>query len=165
MPSPFLAYNAQFTERPVRGLSYLKVSMQRTLCILKPDAVARNLVGELIARIEQAGFTLLAARMDRLDQERAGGFYAEHRGKPFFNGLIQFMTSGPVMPMVLERENAIQGLRDLMGATNPKEAAPGTLRAKYGQSIDVNSIHGSDSAASAEREIAYFFHGAEIHAR
>ncbi len=139
--------------------------MERTLCILKPDAVSRNLIGALIARIEQAGFTLIAARMERLDQDCAGGFYAEHRGKPFFDGLIRFMTSGSVLLMVLERENAIQGLRDLMGATNPKDAAPGTLRAEYGQSIDVNSIHGSDSPTSAEREIAYFFEGSQIHLR
>lgn len=143
----------------------LEVSIERTLCILKPDAVSRNLIGALIARIEQAGFTLLAARMQRLDQDRAGGFYAEHRGKPFFDGLIRFITSGPVVLLVLERENAIQGLRGLMGATNPKEAAPGTLRADYGLSIDVNSIHGSDSPASAQREIAYFFDGPQIHAR
>ncbi len=141
------------------------MSIQRTLCIIKPDAVARNLIGEIIARIEQAGFTLIAARMERLDAERAGGFYAEHRDKPFFAGLIEFMTSGPVVPMVLERDNAISELRELMGATNPQDAAPGTLRADYAQSIDMNSVHGSDSPASAEREIACFFEPNHMHMR
>ena len=138
---------------------------QRTLCILKPDAVRRNLIGEMTTRIEHAGFVLLAARLMRLDAETAGGFYAEHSAKPFYQGLIEFMTSGPVLPMVLERENAIFGLRELMGATNPKEAATGTLRAEYGESIDVNSIHGSDSPASAAREIAYFFDASHLHER
>ena len=142
-----------------------KVPLERTLCILKPDALGRNLIGKLIARLEKANFTLLAARMERLDQERAGGFYAEHRGKPFFDGLVSFMTSGPIMPIVLEKENAILGLRELMGATNPEQAAPGTLRAEFGKSIDVNTIHGSDSPASARREIEYFFDSSEIHER
>ena len=140
-------------------------TVERTLCILKPDAVGRHLIGEMTTRIEHAGFAILAARLMRLDAEQAGGFYAEHSGKPFYQGLIEFMTSGPVLPMVLERTNAIRGLRELMGATNPKEAATGTLRAEYGESIDVNSIHGSDSAASANREIAYFFAASDIHER
>lgn len=141
------------------------MSIENTLCILKPDAVRRNLIGEMIAKIEQAGFNVVAARLMHLDAKAAGGFYAEHSDKPFYEGLIGFMTSGPVLPMVLVRENAIQGLRELMGATNPGEAAPGTLRAQYGESIDVNSIHGSDSPASAAREIAYFFKAGEIHSR
>jgi nucleoside-diphosphate kinase len=141
------------------------VSVERTLCILKPDALSRNLIGRLIARIESADFTVLAARVERLDAERAGGFYAEHRGKPFFDGLIDFMTSGPTMPMVLQRENAILGLRELMGATNPGQAAPGTLRAEFGRSIDVNTIHGSDSATSAAREIDHFFDRTQIYDR
>ena len=141
------------------------MSVERTLCILKPDSLSRNLIGELIARIERAGFTVLAARVERLSAERAGGFYAEHRGKPFFDGLINFMTSGPIMPMVLRGENAILGLRELMGATNPEQAAPATLRAEFGQSIDVNTIHGSDSAISALREIDYFFDQTQIHDR
>ena len=119
----------------------------------------------MTARIEHAGFAVLAARLTRLDADTAGGFYAEHADKPFYGGLIEFMTSGPLMPMVLERDNAIRGLRELMGATNPKEAATGTLRAEYGESIDVNSIHGSDSSASAAREIDYFFEDSQIHAR
>ncbi len=138
---------------------------ERTLCILKPDTIRRNLIGEMTMRIEHAGFVILAARLMRLDANSAGGFYAEHSAKPFYQGLIEFMTSGPVLPMVLERENAILGLRELMGATDPKEAATGTLRAEYGESIDVNSIHGSDSPASAAREIAYFFKAAHIHMR
>ena len=118
-----------------------------------------------MARIEHAGFVVIAARLQQLDAQAAEGFYAEHKGKPFFGGLIEFMTSGPVLPMVLERDNAIRGLRELMGATNPSEAATGTLRAEYGESIDVNSIHGSDSSASAAREIACFFDEAQIYAR
>lgn len=127
--------------------------------------MSRNLIGELLARIEKANFRVLAARMEHLDRKRAGGFYAEHRGKPFFEGLVSFMTSGPILPMVLEKENAILGLRELMGATNPEQSAPGTLRAQFGQSIDVNTIHGSDSPASALREIEYFFDSTEIHDR
>ena len=141
------------------------MSLERTLCILKPDAVSRNLVGELLARIEQANFKLVAARMERLDRARAGGFYAEHRGKPFFEGLVGFMTSGPILPMVLEKENAVLDLRELMGATNPEQAAPGTLRAQFAKSIDANTLHGSDSLASAQREIEYFFNASEIHDR
>lgn len=141
------------------------MSLERTLCILKPDAVSRNLVGELLARIEQASFKLVAARMERLDRARAGGFYAEHRGKPFFEGLVGFMTSGPILPMVLEKENAVLDLRELMGATNPEQAAPGTLRAQFAKSIDANTVHGSDSLASAQREIEYFFNASEIHDR
>ena len=133
------------------------MAVERTLSIIKPDAVAKNVVGQIIARFENAGLQVVAAKMVHLSQEQAEGFYAEHKERPFFGDLVAFMTSGPVVVQVLEGENAITQNRDLMGATNPQEAAEGTIRRDFAESIDANAVHGSDSAASAEREIAYFF--------
>ena len=130
---------------------------ERTLSIIKPDAVAKNVIGEIESRFEKAGLKIVAAKMLQLSQAQAEGFYAEHKERPFFGDLVGFMTSGPVIVQVLEGENAIAANRDLMGATNPKEAAAGTIRADFAQSIDANAVHGSDSPESAEREIAYFF--------
>ena len=141
------------------------MAVERTLSIVKPDAVGKNHIGAICARFEAAGLRIVALRMLRLDAERAGGFYAEHRERPFFPALIEFMTSGPVVVQVLEGENAIALNRELMGATNPQEAAPGTIRADFASSIDANAVHGSDSPASAAREIAYFFAASEICAR
>jgi nucleoside-diphosphate kinase len=135
---------------------------ERTLSIIKPDAVAKNVIGKIQTRFEDAGLKIVAAKMLRLSQVQAEGFYAEHKERPFFKDLVAFMTSGPVVVQVLEGENAIGLNRDLMGATNPQEAAPGTIRADFASSIDANAVHGSDSAASAEREIAYFFQADEI---
>ena len=138
---------------------------ERTLSIIKPDAVAKNAIGEIESRFEKAGLKIVAAKMLQLSQAQAEGFYAEHKERPFFGDLVGFMTSGPVIVQVLEGENAIAANRDLMGATNPKEAAAGTIRADFAQSIDANAVHGSDSPESAEREIAYFFGNEEICAR
>lgn len=138
------------------------MSTERTLSIIKPNAVAKNAIGAIYSRFESAGFTVVAAKMLHLTKEQAAGFYAEHEGKPFFDGLLAFMTSGPVMVQVLEAENAVQRHRDLMGATNPSNALAGTLRADYADSLTANAVHGSDSAASAEREIAYFFSDSEV---
>ncbi|MAC69603.1 MAG: nucleoside-diphosphate kinase [Gammaproteobacteria bacterium] len=138
------------------------MAIERTLSIIKPDAVAKNVIGEIYARFEQAGLRLVASKMQQLTDESAGGFYAEHQGKGFYGDLIEFMTSGPVMVQVLEGENAVATNRELMGATNPAEAAPGTIRADYANSIDANAVHGSDSPASAEREVNYFFKPEEI---
>ncbi|MCD1630383.1 nucleoside-diphosphate kinase [Marinobacter shengliensis] len=135
---------------------------ERTLSIIKPDAVAKNVIGEIYSRFEKAGLKIVAAKMMHLTQEQAEGFYAEHKERPFFNDLVAFMTSGPVVVQVLEGEGAILKNRELMGATNPKEAAAGTIRADFASSIDANAVHGSDSAASAEREVAYFFNDNEI---
>lgn len=135
---------------------------ERTLSIIKPDAVAKNVIGEIYSRFEKAGLAIVAAKMMHLTQEQAEGFYAEHKERPFFNDLVAFMTSGPVVVQVLEGQGAILKNRDLMGATNPKEAEAGTIRADFASSIDANAVHGSDSAASAEREIAYFFNDSEI---
>lgn len=138
------------------------MGVERTLSIVKPDAVAKNAIGEIYSRFEKNGLKIVAAKMLQLSEAQAGGFYAEHKGKPFFDDLIGFMTSGPVCVQVLEGENAISRNRELMGATNPKEAAPGTIRADFAESIDANAVHGSDSEASAAREIAYFFSSTEI---
>jgi len=135
---------------------------QRTLSIIKPDAVAKNAIGEIISRFEKAGLQVVAAKMLQLSKEQAEGFYAEHKERGFFGELVGFMTSGPVLVQVLEGDDAIAKNRDLMGATNPKEAAPGTIRADFAQSIDANAVHGSDSPESAEREVAYFFASDEI---
>lgn len=135
---------------------------QRTLSIIKPDAVAKNVIGEIYSRFEKAGLKIVAAKMQHLSREQAEGFYAEHKERGFFGELVGFMTSGPVMVQVLEGDDAIAKNRDLMGATNPKEAAPGTIRADFAQSIDANAVHGSDSPESAEREVAYFFGNDEI---
>ena len=135
---------------------------ERTLSIIKPDAVAKNVIGEIYSRFEKAGLKIAAAKMMHLTQEQAEGFYAEHKERPFFNDLVAFMTSGPVVVQALEGEGAILKNRELMGATNPKEAEAGTIRADFASSIDANAVHGSDSAASAEREVAYFFNDNEI---
>ncbi|MEL0115709.1 MAG: nucleoside-diphosphate kinase [Gammaproteobacteria bacterium] len=133
------------------------MSLQRTLSIIKPDAVKKNVIGEIISRFESNGLKLVAAKLIHLNDELASGFYAEHEGRPFFEDLKKFMTSGPVFVQVLEGENAISLNRELMGNTDPKEAAPGTIRADYANSIDANAVHGSDSPESAAREINYFF--------
>ena len=133
------------------------MSVQRTLSIIKPDAVKKNVIGEIISRFESNGLKLVAAKLIHLNDELASGFYAEHEGRPFFEDLKKFMTSGPVFVQVLEGENAISLNRELMGNTDPKEAAPGTIRADYANSIDANAVHGSDSPESAAREISYFF--------
>lgn len=141
------------------------MATERTLSIIKPDAVAKNVVGKILSRFEKAGLQVVALKMVHLSREQAEGFYAEHKERPFFPALVEFMTSGPVTVQVLEGENAITMNRELMGATNPQEAAEGTIRADFAQSIDANAVHGSDSAASAEREVAYFFNDSEICAR
>jgi len=131
--------------------------MEHTLSIIKPDAIAKNVIGEIYSRFESAGFKIVAAKMLHLDEITAGGFYAVHQERPFFNELVSFMTSGPVMVQVLEGENAVAKHREIMGATNPKEAAPGTIRADFAESLDENAVHGSDSIENAAIEIAYFF--------
>jgi nucleoside-diphosphate kinase len=141
------------------------MAVERTLSIIKPDAVAKNVIGEIYSRFEKAGLQVVAAKMVKLDDEKAGGFYAEHSERPFFKDLVGFMTSGPVMIQVLEGEGAVLKHRDLMGATNPKEAAAGTIRADFAESIDANAVHGSDSVESAAREIAYYFAAEELCAR
>lgn len=138
------------------------MAIERTLSIIKPDAVAKNAIGEIYARFEKAGLKIVAAKMLQLNDDSAGGFYAEHKERPFYGDLIEFMTSGPVMVTVLEGEGAVLLNRDLMGATNPAEAEPGTIRADFAVSIDANAVHGSDSTTSAEREVSYFFNADEI---
>ena len=138
------------------------MSTERTLSIIKPDAVGKNVIGKIISRFEENKLYLVAGKLVHLSDEMASGFYAEHEGKPFFNDLKKFMTSGPVFVQVLEGENAVQKNRDSMGSTNPKEAAPGTIRADFANSIDANAVHGSDSVESAKREIEYFFNTEEI---
>jgi nucleoside-diphosphate kinase len=141
------------------------VAIERTLSIVKPDAVANNVIGEIYRRFERAGLKIVAARMKHLSRDEAEEFYAVHRDRPFFNDLVAFMTSGPVMIQVLEGDNAIALNRELMGATNPRDAAPGTIRADFAKSIDANAVHGSDAAATARVEIACFFGDDEIHSR
>jgi nucleoside-diphosphate kinase len=138
------------------------MAVERTLSIVKPDAVGKNVIGEIYSRFEKNGLRLVAVKMLQLSEEVAGGFYAEHEGRPFFPDLIGFMTSGPVCVQVLEGENAVAVNRELMGATNPQEAEAGSIRADFAESIDANAVHGSDSAESAAREIAYFFTASEI---
>ena len=133
------------------------MSVECTLSIIKPDAVAKNVIGEIYSRFEKAGLKIVEARMQHLSREEAEGFYAVHKERPFFNDLVDFMTSGPVMIQALEGENAIAMNRQLMGATNPAEADAGTIRADFAQSIDANAVHGSDAAETARTEIAYFF--------
>ena len=141
------------------------MAVERTLSIIKPDAVAKNVIGRISARFEDAGLKIIAARMTWLSQTQAEGFYAVHKDRPFFQELVKYMTSGPVMIQVLEGSDAIQKNRDLMGATDPRKAAPGTIRADFAQSIDANAVHGSDSRQSAATEIAFFFPKQEIHSR
>lgn len=141
------------------------MAIERTLSIIKPDAVAKNVIGEIYSRFEKAGLSVVAARMVHLTQQQAEGFYAEHKARPFFGDLVSFMTSGPVIIQVLEGDNAVITHRDLMGATNPKDAEAGTIRADFASSIDENAVHGSDSVDSATREIAYFFTEDQLCAR
>ena len=138
------------------------MAVERTLSIIKPDAVGKNIIGKIYSRFESNGLRIVASKMLRLSDTVAGGFYAEHEGRPFYPALIEFMTSGPVVVQVLEGEGAIAKNRELMGATNPQEADEGTIRADFASSIDANAVHGSDSPQSAEREIAYFFSASEI---
>lgn len=138
------------------------MAVERTLSIIKPDAVAKNVIGKIYSRFESNGLKIVAAKMKHLTREEAEGFYAVHKERPFFAELVKFMTSGPVMVQVLEGENAVAKNRELMGATNPKEAAPGTIRGDFASSIDANAVHGSDSLANAAIEVAYFFGEQEI---
>ena len=141
------------------------MSVERTFSIIKPDAVAKNVVGQILARFEGAGLKIIAARMLHLTRKQAEGFYAVHRERPFFKDLVEFMVSGPVLLQVLQGDNAIQKNRDLMGATDPKKAAKGTIRADFAASIDANAVHGSDSAENARTEVAYFFKDNQIFKR
>ena len=141
------------------------MAVERTLSIIKPDAVAKNVIGQITARFESAGLKVVASRMVRLSREDAEGFYAVHRARPFFKDLVDFMISGPVVVQALEGEGAIQKNRDLMGATDPKKAEKGTIRADFAQSIDANAVHGSDAAETASVEIAYFFPSLNIYSR
>ncbi len=141
------------------------MALERTLSIVKPDGVGRNLIGDVYRRFESAGLSIIAARMMRLSEREAEGFYAVHRERPFFKDLVRYMTSGPVIVQVLEGENAIARNREIMGATDPKKAAPGTIRADLALSIEQNVVHGSDAPETAEREIAYFFSTTELHSR
>ena len=141
------------------------MAVERTLSIIKPDAVKNNVIGEIMARFEKAGLRVVAARMMHLSRQQAEGFYAVHRERPFFKDLVDFMISGPVLVQVLEGANAIAKNRDLMGATDPKKAAKGTIRADFAQSIDANAVHGSDAPETARTEISYFFPAHEVYSR
>ena len=141
------------------------MAVERTLSIIKPDAIAKNVIGQIYTRFENAGLNIVAAKMVHLDARAAEGFYAEHKERPFFPALVEFMTSGPVLVQVLEGEDAVASHRALMGATNPQEAEAGTIRADFAESIDENAVHGSDSTISAAREIAYFFSATDVCAR
>jgi nucleoside-diphosphate kinase len=152
----------QVNFKPGQGSS---MAVERTLSIIKPDAVAKNVIGQIYTRFEQGGLKIVAARMMHLSRGEAEGFYAVHKERPFFKDLVDFMTSGPVVAQVLEGDNAIQKNRDLMGATDPRKAAKGTIRADFAQSIDANAVHGSDSPQTAAVEIAYFFPTFEIYSR
>src|SRR5215813_12204991 len=138
------------------------MAVERTLSIIKPDAVAKNVIGEIYSRFEKNGLKIVAAKMAQLSREQAEGFYAVHKARPFFNDLVKFMISGPVMIQVLEGDNAVMKNRELMGATNPKKAAKGTIRADLAASIEENVVHGSDSADNARTEISYFFSGVDL---
>ena len=141
------------------------MAVERTLSIIKPDAVAKNVIGEIYTRFEKSGLKIVAAQMRHLTRKEAEGFYAVHKARPFFKDLVDFMISGPVIIQVLEGENAILKHRDLMGATDPKKADKGTIRADFADSIDANAVHGSDSAENAKTEIAYFFAAKNVHSR
>ena len=138
------------------------MTIQRTLSIIKPDATSKNIIGKIIDRFEENGLKVVAGKLIHMDQAKAAGFYAEHEGRPFFLNLVEYMTSAPVFVQVLEGENAVIKNRELMGATNPSEADPGTIRADFAETIDANAVHGSDSSGSAAREISYFFDDSEI---
>jgi len=141
------------------------MAIERTLSIIKPDAVAKNVIGEIYSRFEKGGLTIIAAKMMHLSRAQAEGFYAVHKERPFFKDLVDFMISGPVIVQALEGENAVAKHRELMGATDPKKAAPGTIRADFAQTVDENAVHGSDAADTAQAEIAYFFQANELCAR
>ena len=141
------------------------MALERTLSIIKPDAVAKNVIGEIYSRFEKAGLKVVASKMKHLSKQEAEGFYAVHRERPFFAALVEFMISGPVVIQALQGENAVLKHRELMGATNPKDAAPGTIRADFADSIDANAVHGSDSLENAAIEIAYFFPATDVYAR
>jgi nucleoside-diphosphate kinase len=141
------------------------MALEKTLSIIKPDAVGNNHIGEIIARFEKAGLRIIAAKMKHLSTKEAEGFYAVHQARPFFKDLVAFMTTGPVFIMVLEGENAISKNRDIMGATDPKKASPGTIRADFAKTIDENAVHGSDAVETAQNEIAYFFKPEKVYAR
>ena len=141
------------------------MAVERTLSIIKPDAVGKNLIGAIYSRFEQAGLRIIAAKMVHLDQQQAEGFYAVHKERPFFKDLVRFMTSGPIMVQVLEGDDAVARNRELMGATDPKKAAPGTIRADFAANVEENAVHGSDASATAETEINYFFNSSDIHPR
>jgi nucleoside-diphosphate kinase len=141
------------------------MAVERTLSIIKPDAVRKNVIGQILARFEAGGLRVVAARMMHLSRAEAEGFYAVHRQRPFFNDLVEFMTSGPVLVQVLEGEDAIARNRELMGATDPKKAAKGTIRADFADSIDANAVHGSDAAETARVEVSYFFPASEVFSR
>jgi len=141
------------------------MATERTLSIIKPDAVGKNCIGDILSRFEKAGLKIIAAKMLHLSKEQAEGFYAIHKERPFFNDLVSFMTSGPVMISVLEGDSAIMKNRDLMGATNPAEAAPGTIRADFAETIDANAVHGSDAPETAQTEVAFFFKSDELFSR
>ena len=141
------------------------MALERTLSIIKPDAVAKNVIGQIYSRFESAGLKIVAARMMQLSQQDAEAFYGVHRARPFFADLVKFMISGPVIVQALEGENAIAVHRDLMGATDPKKAEPGTIRADFADSIDANAVHGSDAAETAATEVAFFFPGMSVHSR
>jgi nucleoside-diphosphate kinase len=143
----------------------ITMAVEKTFSIIKPNAVTKKVMGEIMTRFEKKGLRIAAAKFTRLSREKAEGFYIEHKDRPFFQSLVHFMTSGPVMLMVLEGENAVALNREIMGATDPAKAAPGTLRKDFADSIEANAVHGSDSPASAEREIAYFFDRAEVQKR
>ncbi len=138
------------------------MTIQRTLSIIKPDATSKNIIGKIIDRFEGNGLKVVAGKLIHMDQTKAAGFYAEHEGRPFFPNLVEYMTSAPVFVQVLEGDNAVLKNRELMGATNPSEADPGTIRADFAETIDANAVHGSDSTDSAAREISYFFDDSEI---
>jgi nucleoside-diphosphate kinase len=167
-------YNLRQVDTPYISISRLAkllfiwrrlMAVELTLSIIKPDAVAKNVIGEIVSRFEKSGLKIVAQKMLQLDDEKAGGFYVEHKERPFYPHLVAFMTSGPLVVQVLQGENAIAQNRDLMGATDPQEAGAGTIRADFASSIDANAVHGSDSAASAEREISYFFSTEEVCSR
>lgn len=141
------------------------MAIERTFSIIKPDAVAKNVIGQIVARFEKAGLRVVASRMIHMSKEQAGQFYAVHKARPFYNDLCAYMSSGPVIVQVLEGENAIAKNREVMGATDPKKAAPGTIRADFAESIEANAVHGSDAAETAKQEIAFFFSGSDICAR
>ena len=143
-------------------IAWRTIVIERTLAILKPDCVKKNLTGEVIARIEKAGFKILAMKKTRLTKESTGGFYAVHKGRPFYDGLVEFMSSGPCVPLALEKENAVADFRTLIGATDPKEAAAGTIRKLYADNKGENIVHGSDSAENGRIEIGYFFSSKEV---